>query len=55
MYRTPFAYIADIEILTGKSNRQAQRYMAEIKKHYGITGRKRPTMQQVKDYLISTK
>ena len=51
-YRTPEAYISDIEILTGKSNRTAQRIMAQIRKEYGIDGRKRPTLLQVKSYLV---
>lgn len=51
MYRTPEAYIADVEYLTGKSNRTAQRIMQKIKKAFGIKGRKRPTIEQVKTYL----
>lgn len=52
MYRTPEAYIADVELLTGKSYRTAQRIMVKIKKALGITGRKRPTIEQVKTYLM---
>ena len=51
MYRTPEAYISDVEFLTGKSNRTAQRIMAKIKKAFGIKGRNRPTIEQVKTYL----
>ena len=52
MYRTPEAYIADVEYLTGRSYRTAQRIMAKIKKAYGIIGRNRPTIEQVKAYLM---
>ena len=52
MYRDPSCYIADIENLTGVSNRTAQRIMAKIRKYYGITGRIKPTIQQVKEYLV---
>jgi len=51
-YRDPFAYISDIEVMTGKSFRTAQRIMAKIKEHYGIPSRKRPTLEQVKEYLV---
>lgn len=52
IYREPDAFISDIEVMTGKSFRTAQRIMARIKKHYGIPPRKRPTLQQVKEYLV---
>ena len=55
MYRDPSCYIADLEIMTGKSNRQARRYMAKIRKFYGLTARQKPTMQQVKEYLTESK
>ena len=51
MYRTPEAYIADIEIMTGKSYGTAKRIMAKIKRHFGISMRNRPTLDQVKEYL----
>ncbi len=53
MYRTPYAYIADVEILTGKSFRTAQRIMAEIKKYYNLKPRQKPTIEQVKNYLVA--
>lgn len=52
MYRVPEAYIADLEIMTGKSYRTCQRMMRRIKQYYGIPSRKRPTIEQVKAYLI---
>ena len=52
MYRTPEAYIADVEILTGKSYRTARRIMETIRKHYNLSARQRPTLEQVKAYLI---
>lgn len=52
MYREPDAFVSDIEVMTGKSFRTAQRIMARIKKHYGIPSRKRPTIEQVKAYLV---
>lgn len=50
-YRDPNCYIADIEEMIGKSNRTAQRVMAKIRKYYGITGRTKPTLDQVQAYL----
>lgn len=55
MYRTPFAYIADIEVLTGASYRTAQRIMEQIRKHYNLAKRQKPTMDQVKSFLIENK
>lgn len=55
MYRTPFAYIADIEVLTGASYRTAQRIMEQIRKHYNLTKRQKPTMDQVKSFLVENK
>ena len=52
MYREPEAYIADIEVMTGKSYATAKRIMGKIRKHYGLTNRQKPTLIQVKDYLI---
>ena len=51
-YRTPEAYISDIEVMTGKSYMSARRIMAKIKKHFGLTPYQRPTIQQVKEYLV---
>ena len=51
MYRDPSCYIADIELMTGKSNRTAQRIMAKVRKYYGLTGRIKPTIAQVQAYL----
>lgn len=51
-YRSPEAYISDIEVLCNKSNRTARRIMATIRKHYGLDPRKRPTIDQVKAYLV---
>lgn len=55
MYKSPYCYIADIETMTGKANRTAQRYMSEIRKHYGIQGRKKPTIEQVRAWLEEIK
>lgn len=55
MYRTPFAYIADIEVLTGASYRTAQRIMEQIRKHYNLSKRQKPTMDQVKSFLVENK
>ena len=55
MYRTPEAYIADIEVMTGKSYATAKRIMGKIKKFYGLTSRQKPTIVQVKEYLIGDK
>lgn len=55
MYRTPFAYIADIEIITGASYRTAQRIMEQIRKHYNLSARAKPTIEQVKNYLVENK
>ena len=55
MYRTPFACIADIEVLTGASYRTAQRLMLAIRKHYNLSKRQKPTMDQVKSFLIENK
>ena len=52
MYRDPFAYVSDIEVMTGKSYGTAKRIMARIREHYGIPSRKRPTIEQVKAYLV---
>ena len=52
MYRDPSCYIADIEIMTGKSYRTARRIAAKARKFFGITGRRRLTIQQMQEYLI---
>ena len=52
MYRTPEAYIADVEILTGKSYATARRIMRKVRKYYDLSARQRPTLEQVKAYLI---
>ena len=49
--RTPYAYVADIEVMTGKSNMTARRIMWKIRKFYGIEGRKHPSMHQVREYF----
>ena len=52
MYRDPSCYIADIEVMTGKSNRTAQRIMKKIRAFYGLGKFERPTMEQAKNFLI---
>ena len=52
MYKDPTCYIADIENLTGVSTRTAQRIMRKVREHYGITGRVKPTINQVKEFLV---
>lgn len=52
-YRLPEAFVSDIEVMTGASYRTAQRIMAKIKQHYSIPPRKRPTLEQVKTYLVA--
>lgn len=52
-YKDATCYIADIEDMTEKSYRTARRIMAKVRKHYGITGRAKPTIQQVQAYLVA--
>ena len=52
-YKDAACYIADIEDMTERSYRTAQRIMAKVRKHYGIKGRSKPTIQQVQDYLVA--
>lgn len=52
MYKDPTCYIADIENLTGVSTRTAQRIMRKVREYYGITGRVKPTINQVKEFLV---
>ena len=49
--RSPEAYIVDIETITGKSYMTARRIMAKIRMRYNITGRKHPTMEQVREFF----
>lgn len=51
-YRTPEAYVSDIEVMLDVSYMTARRIYAKIRNHYGIPNRKRPTIEQVKQYLI---
>ena len=51
-YREPEATIADVEILVSVSYRTARRIMDKIRKAYGIPKYHRPTIEQVKAYLI---
>ena len=53
--RTPDAYISDIEAITGMSYRTARRIMAKIRERYQITGRKHPTMEQVREFFAINK
>ena len=55
MLRTPECYIADIELLTGKSYRTAQRVLVKVRKHFGLSSRQRPTFEQVEQYLVHIK
>lgn len=55
MYRDPSCYIADIEVMAGVSYRTAQRILSKVRKYYGITGRKKPTIQQVQTYMLEIK
>lgn len=52
MYRDSAVYVADIEAMTGKSYRTCQRILKKIREHYHMTARQKPTMEQVKQYLI---
>lgn len=52
MYRDPNCYLWDLEKMIGKSNSTAKRVMKRIRTYYGLTGRQRPTIQQVKEYLV---
>ena len=52
-YRDPYCYIYDLVDMTGKSYRTAQRTMERIRKYYGISGRQKPTIEQVKSFLIA--
>ena len=51
-YKDATCYIVDIEEMTEKSYRTARRIMAKVRKHYGIVGREKPTIQQVQEYLV---
>ena len=51
-YREPGAYIADIEVMTNKSYGTCKRIMQRIRLFYGLSGRERPTIEQVKKYLV---
>lgn len=55
MLRTPECYVADIELLTGKSYRTAQRVLAKVRKYFGLSSRQRPTFEQVEQYLVHIK
>ena len=50
-YRTPEAYVIDIEVMLDVSHRTAERIMAKIKKQYRLSRSQRPTLTQVKEYL----
>ena len=50
-YRNPNAYVVDVEVLANVSRRTATRIMQKIRQHYGITGKKHPTMVQVREFL----
>ena len=52
IYRDPTCYVADIEQMTGKSYMTARRIMMRIRKHYGLSKRERPTIDQAKAYLV---
>ena len=52
-YRTPEAYVSDVEAMLNVSYMTARRIYSKIRQHYGIAVRHRPTMEQVKQYLIS--
>ena len=51
-YREPGAYIADIEVMTNKSYRTCRRIMQRIRIFYDLKPYERPTIEQVKNYLI---
>ena len=51
MYRDPTCYVSDLEEMIGKSYTTAKRLMAKIRKHYHMSNREKPTIQQVKEYL----
>lgn len=53
MYRDPTCYIADIEVMTGKSYSTAKRIMAKIRKHFGLGKFERPTLDQAKQFLVN--
>ena len=52
MYRTPEAHVSDIAALLDVSYRTARRVYAKIRKHFGLANKQRPTMEQVKAYLV---
>lgn len=52
-YRTPEAYVSDIEAMLNVSYMTARRIYSKIRQHYGIKVRQRPTMEQVRNYLIA--
>lgn len=51
MWRDPTCYVSDIEAMTGKSYRTAQRIMAKIRNHFQLKRFERPTIDQVEIYL----
>lgn len=51
MYRDPTCYVSDLEAMIGKSYATAQRLMVKIRKHYGMSKREKPTMDQARAYL----
>ena len=53
LYRDPTCYISDLENLTGKSYRTAQRIMGRIRSYYRLSKFERPTIEQAKAYLIA--
>ena len=50
-YRDPHVYLYDLEEMTGKSRRTAQRIMVRVREKFGLGRFERPTLQQVKAYL----
>ena len=55
MYRDPMCYIADVEVMTGRSYMTARRIMAKAKAYYGVSSRTKITIQQMKAYLVEIK
>lgn len=51
MYRDPSVYVADIEVMTGKSYRTCQRILKKIREYYHLSKRQKPTIEQAKQYL----
>lgn len=50
-YRSPYASVVDIELLLDCSTRTAERWMSQIKRHYGVQRYKKVTIEQVKSFL----